>query len=106
MAKSKHPDHDREPQHEHEPGRKHDGGYDPPPGHEREESGDDAARHASIIERRWQGSRPPTAQRYAQALEQWQKMPGSVSRPATDVAPADEKAASINTTPAGEEHES
>lgn len=103
MAKSKHPEH--EPKHEHEPGRKHDGGYDnAPPAYEREESGDDAARHASIIARRWQGSQPPTAQRYAQAVQQWQKMPGAVSRPATDVAPPDEKAADAK--PAGEERES
>jgi hypothetical protein len=39
-----------------------------------------------IIDRRWLGSAPPTAERYARALRQWQALPGAVVRPATDVA--------------------
>ena len=83
MAKK---DHDRE--------RETEGKYEPEPphryhrGHEEEkESGDDAKRHASIIERRWLGSPPPTAERYAKALQQWQNLPGAV--PAAPVAPTD-----------------
>jgi hypothetical protein len=106
MAKSKDHDDDpkREPKDKYEPGRKHEGGRRPHPGYEREETGDDPARHASIIERRWQGSPAPTAERYAKALQQWQKLPGAVSRPATDVTPPDEKPA--NTNPTGEESKS
>jgi hypothetical protein len=54
-------------------------------GRERKESGDDPRRHASIIERRWLGSPPPTSERYARALRQWHALPGAVVWPATDV---------------------
>jgi hypothetical protein len=56
---------------------------------EREESGDNPERHARIIERRWLGSPPPTAERYAQALCQWLALPGAVMRPASNVTPAE-----------------
>lgn len=49
---------------------------------EPENAGDDPRAHARIIERRWLGSPPPTAERYANALKQWQALPGAVSRPA------------------------
>jgi hypothetical protein len=55
--------------------------------HEREGSGDDPRAHAMIIERRWLGSPPPTAERYAKALKQWQALPGAVPGPATEVPP-------------------
>ena len=58
---------------------------------DREESGDDPSRHASIIARRWLGSLPPTPERYARALEQWQALPGAVVRPTTSVSPAPAK---------------
>lgn len=57
--------------------------------HEREESGDNPERQARIIERRWLGSPPPTAERYARALRQWLALPGGIMRPASDVAPAE-----------------
>ncbi len=56
------------------------------------ESGDDAKRHASIIERRWLGSPPPTAERYALAVRQWHALPGAVIQPATDVAGSEDNA--------------
>jgi hypothetical protein len=96
-------DHDDEPKHKHEHGPKEDE-RQRRPRREREDSGDDPKRHATIIERRWQGSPPPTAERYAKALQQWRKLPGAVSRPATDVTPPDEKRA--NTNSAGKESES
>jgi hypothetical protein len=99
MGKSK--DHDDEHMHEHrskEYERQHH------PRREGEDSGDDPKRHATIIERRWQGSPPPSAERYEKALQQWQKLPGAVSSPATDVPPPDDKPANANST--GEESES
>lgn len=52
---------------------------------EQKESGDDPARHASIIARRWLGSPPPTVERYRRALQQWHALPGAGPRPATVV---------------------
>ena len=57
-------DHDDEPKHKHEHGPKEDE-RQRRPRREREDSGDDPKRHATIIERRWQGSPPPTAHRGA-----------------------------------------
>ena len=51
----------------------------------REHRGDDPKKHAAIIARRWEGSTPPTAERYANALKQWHALPGAVEWPATDV---------------------
>ncbi|MBB5502184.1 hypothetical protein [Paraburkholderia sp. MM5384-R2] len=66
-------------------GRHHDGDSGRhPDGHE-EESGDDPARHASIIARRWLDSAEPTTERYARTLQQWQALPGAVVRPAAAV---------------------
>ena len=31
-----------------------------------------------ILQRRWLGSPPPTAERYARALRQWRALPGAV----------------------------
>lgn len=44
----------------------------------REESGDDPLKHTMILQRRWLGSPPPTAERYARALRQWRALPGAV----------------------------
>jgi hypothetical protein len=54
-------------------------------GEDREHGGDDPRRHARIIERRWLGSPPPTAERYAHALRQWRALPGAVASSATDL---------------------
>jgi hypothetical protein len=51
-----------------------------------EKGGDDPARHARIQARRWLGSPPPTAERYARALRQWRAMPGAVVSPGTGMA--------------------
>jgi hypothetical protein len=53
--------------------------------HEREKASDDPLRHAHIIRRRWLGSPPPTAERYAHALRQWQRLAGAVVRPAASL---------------------
>jgi hypothetical protein len=80
----KHREHGHEHEHEHK--HKH---Y---PDRDREDSGDDPAMHARIIARRWEGSPPPTAERYARALRQWQALPGAVVSPATYVTVAAETA--------------
>lgn len=82
MPKPPRQDHEHEHERKGEQERKHGREYE----HEgeREESGDDPRRHASIIARRWEGSAPPTWERYARALQQWRKLPGAVSSPATD----------------------
>ncbi len=53
---------------------------------EEEEGGDDPLRHDMILQRRWLGSPPPTAERYAHALRQWQALPGAVMQPASTSA--------------------
>jgi len=50
---------------------------------DREHSGDDPLRHARILQHRWEGSPPPTAERYARALRQWRALPGAVVSPGT-----------------------
>ena len=49
----------------------------------REEGGDDPLKHARILQNRWQGSPPPTAERYARALRQWRARPGAGVAPGT-----------------------
>jgi hypothetical protein len=109
MAKSK--DHDDEPKHKHGHGPEHEGGHYRRRPREQEDSGDDPKRHGTIIERRWLGSPPPTAERYRRALRQWQNLPGAVVQPATDVTGPPEKPVSPNARPpkptsAGKEGES
>jgi hypothetical protein len=85
-----------EHEHEHERGR------------DREHGGDDPRRHASIIARRWLGSPPPTAERYAKALRQWRALPGAVVSSAADVTGAVEPPSSplgASPTPGGAKSE-
>lgn len=84
MPKSKNSDHERDggrdrdrKHHEHEHRRRSD--------RQREETGDDPKAHGQILERRWLGSPPPTAERYARAIQQWHALPGAVMYPAGDV---------------------
>jgi len=51
----------------------------------REGSGDDPRRHAAILALRWEGSPPPTAERYAHALRQWRALPGAVVQMAPEI---------------------
>ena len=51
----------------------------------REGGGDDPKRHAAILAQRWEGSPPPTAERYARALSQWRSLPGAVVRVMTEI---------------------
>lgn len=81
MDKSKRGDHDKERHRKHEHEHHHRE-------HEREESGDDPRRHAAILERRWLGSPPPNAERYAHALKQWKALPGAVVQSAPELAAA------------------
>jgi hypothetical protein len=70
---------------------------------DRGDRGDDPRKHAKIIERRWLGSPPPTAERYARALRQWHALPGAVVWPATDVTVAAETPVpkGVSPTPVG-----
>jgi hypothetical protein len=69
---------DRDPHRGHD----HDGHED----HDRDEGdGDDPARHAAVIARRWLGSVPPSAELYARARQQWLALPGATVRPAAEV---------------------
>ncbi len=49
------------------------------------EKHDDPRAFALILERRWDGSAPPTPERYALALRQWAALPGAVSAVQTAV---------------------
>ncbi len=82
-------DHDRDHEHERRSDR------------DDEDSGDDPRTHAKILERRWLESPPPTQERYARALRQWQALPGAGSRPATDVTVAANAPARASQTPPG-----
>jgi hypothetical protein len=54
----------------------------------RRRMGREHAVHQQIVERRLCGGAPATPEAYAKALEEWQRLPGSVVRPATDQKPA------------------
>ena len=41
--------------------------------------------HQEIVARRTQGGAPPTPDAYAEALKQWQQLPGAVVRPPSDL---------------------
>lgn len=92
MDKPKRGDHDKERHQKHEHEREHRRE------HEREGSGDDPRRHAAILERRWMGSPPPTAERYAHALKQWHALPGAVVQSAAELVDA------LKSSPHEEEH--
>jgi hypothetical protein len=58
-------------------------------GHEHREHGrnepyDDPAEHLEIENLRFTGGLPPTPELYAQAREQWYRLPGSIVRPSMD----------------------
>jgi len=62
--------------------------------------------HKEILERRMKGGREPTQKDYADALEQWKNLPGSVVRPPTDMTPTDEPPKPTNDDAGGEEEKS
>jgi len=74
-----HDDHDRDHERDRSRRHAHRGEGD------EEESGDNPARQAAVIARRWVGSVPPTYELYARARQQWLKLPGAMSHPAADV---------------------
>jgi len=41
--------------------------------------------HRDYVERRLRGGAPPSPEAYARALEQWHRLPGSVSTPTSEV---------------------
>jgi hypothetical protein len=50
----------------------------------RRRMGREHAVHQKIVEKRLGGGAPATPDAYAEALKEWQKLPGSVVRPPTD----------------------
>jgi hypothetical protein len=89
-ARHEHERREHEPhQHEgHEPEHGYEGreGEHEPP--QRRRMGREHAVHRQIIERRLGGGAPATPEAYAKGLEEWNKLPGSIVRPATDEKPA------------------
>ena len=55
----------------------------------RRRMGREHAVHQQIVEKRLGGGAPATPEAYAEALKQWQQLPGSVVRPPTDQKPAE-----------------
>jgi hypothetical protein len=58
----------------------------------RRRMGREHAVHQQIVEKRLSGGAPATSEAYANALEQWQQLPGSVMRPPTDEKPKQQPA--------------
>ena len=73
--------------------------------HEHEREPFDDAREHGKIERRWfAGGLPPTPERYAQAREQWYRLPGAIVRPSMNPGvggPAPEPQSPDQPLPAG-----
>jgi hypothetical protein len=102
MPKPKDPDGGREGRNERERREREEHTHQ---GHERHEGGDERhgdkdedrprrrrmgrehAVHQQIVERRLSGGAPATPAAYANALEQWKQLPGSIVRPPTDEKP-------------------
>ena len=55
--------------------------------------------HEEIVRKRLEGGKPPTADTYARALEQWHKLPGSIVRPPSDINPPTEPSEKLDTPP-------
>jgi hypothetical protein len=81
--------HDRDDSDDEGGHRKHRHAGEGDGGGENEEN-DNPGIHAMIEERRFHGGLPATPERYARALEQWNRLPGAVVRPSTDATPPDE----------------
>ena len=100
MPKSKGPGDDREKREREERGRQGEHGehgphepegYTPGGGEERprrRRMGRDREVHAKIVEKRLEGGAPATPDAYDKALEEWHQLPGSITRPPTDVKAA------------------
>lgn len=82
---------------------RHHGSKEPLPDYDGQEGNgrepyDDPEEHLEIERRRFRGGLPPTPEMYAQAREQWYRLPGSVVRPSMDPVVGD--------SAPGEEHPS
>ena len=118
MPKPKDPDGDREGREERERrereahahhGRERQEGGDERPGDRdkerprRRRMGREHAVHQQIVDRRLSGGAPATADAYANALEQWKQLPGSIVRPPTDEKPLDNPAPKVKNKNSQEE---
>jgi hypothetical protein len=56
--------------------------------------------HQEIVARRIEGGAPPTPDAYAEALKQWQQLPGSIVRPPSDVGAEKEASETGQSNPA------
>jgi len=86
----------RHERHEHENERREDEDKERP---RRRRMGREHAVHQQILDRRLGGGAPATPEAYANALQQWLRLPGSVVRPPTDEKPVPA------TKPEGEDQE-
>jgi len=86
MPKSREPGGDRK-DHENREHEEHERHEEERP--RRRRMGREHAVHQQIVEKRLGGGAPATPEAYAEALKQWQQLPGSVVRPPTDQKPAE-----------------
>jgi hypothetical protein len=61
----------------------------------RRRMGRDHIVHQQIVDRRLSGGAPATPAAYAVGLTQWQQLPGSIVRPATDEKPDESQAPQV-----------
>lgn len=72
--------------HHHRSGESHRDDGDAEGNENGRERNDDPEEHRKIERRRFEGGLPSTPERYAQAREQWYRLPGSLVRPSMDPA--------------------
>jgi hypothetical protein len=94
MARRRRDSKDQEPpERDEEKGREE--GDEKPPTRRRPKLGNPDANpvriHREYVEQRLEGGGPATPEAYDEALRQWQKIPGAVSRPAAEVPRAPER---------------
>ncbi|HUA64180.1 MAG TPA: hypothetical protein VML19_35890 [Verrucomicrobiae bacterium] len=102
MPKSREPGGDRK-DHENREHEEHERHEEERP--RRRRMGREHAVHQQIVEKRLGGGAPATPEAYAEALKQWQQLPGSVVRPPTDQKPAETPAPDPDQQTPGQEKE-
>jgi hypothetical protein len=82
------------PAHEH----RHEDEQDRPTDAERprrRRMGRDHVVHQQVVNSRLSGGAPATPEAYAEGLKEWQQLPGSIVRPASDEKPSDKPAPQV-----------
>lgn len=90
-----------EPEHEHKKSRDRKHGSEEskyePGGEERHRKphgtgyGTERSVYEKFLTRKWEGSAPPSAQAYAQAIRKWRQLPGSIMTAPADLGTVPEK---------------